>query len=258
MLLSANEVGLLLLDYVCGRRARHGRMPERPVFAKTIVTIDLAERVAERYGARTIDVLTGFKLVGEVIGRLEAEGRERDFVCAFEESYGYLTGTYVRDKDGVNAALMICEMFAFHRTRGVSLLERLEELYGRYGHCLNTLHSYEFPGSAGTGRMGSIMADLRGGARFGRRREGAAHGGLLRRPRRPAEVGRAEVPHPVRLRRGQALRHGAEAEGVRQRHGGRPRRGGRARAQDRGGAGGEGEVRRIAAGLEARVKAAAS
>ncbi|MBR1770953.1 MAG: phospho-sugar mutase [Lachnospiraceae bacterium] len=157
VLLSGNEVGLLLLDYICAQRLAHGKMPAQPVFVKTIVTMDLAERIAAHYGAQTINVLTGFKFIGEVIGRLEQQGRAEDYICGFEESYGYLTGTYVRDKDGVNAAFMICEMFAFYKTRGISLLEKLEELYRTYGYCLNTLHAYEFDGSAGMAKMQSIM-----------------------------------------------------------------------------------------------------
>ena len=101
------------------------------------------------YGVQTINVLTGFKFIDEVIARMEAEGREKDYICGFEESYGYLTGSYVRDKDAVNAAFMICEMFAYYKTRGVSLVEKLNELYNIYGYCLNALHSYEFEGSAG-------------------------------------------------------------------------------------------------------------
>lgn len=153
-LLSGNEVGLLLLDFICAQRVKHNKMPADPVFIKTIVTMDLAEKIAEHYGVKTVNVLTGFKFIGEVIGRLEDE---RDYICGFEESYGYLTGSYVRDKDAVNAAFMICEMFAFYKTRDVSLLEKLNELYAQYGYCLNTLHSYEFPGSSGMAKMAEIM-----------------------------------------------------------------------------------------------------
>lgn len=162
-LLTGNEVGLLLLDYICSQRQKHGKMPEHPVFIKTIVTMDLAEKIAENYGVQTINVLTGFKFIGEVIGRLEEQGREADYICGFEESYGYLTGTYVRDKDAVNAAFMICEMFAFYKTRGISLIQKLDEIYGQYGYCLNTLHSYEFDGSAGMQKMKEIMADFHKG-----------------------------------------------------------------------------------------------
>lgn len=160
-LLSGNEVGLLLLDYICSQRVKHNRMPEHPVFIKTIVSIDLAEKIAEHYGVKTINVLTGFKFIGEQIGLLEEAGRASDYICGFEESYGYLTGTYVRDKDAVNAAFMICEMFAFYKTRGVTLLEKLDELYSTYGYCMNTLHSYEFDGSAGMQKMKDIMSDFR-------------------------------------------------------------------------------------------------
>lgn len=162
-LLSGNEVGLLLLDYICSQRQKHGKMPEHPVFIKTIVTMDLAEKLADHYGVQTVNVLTGFKFIGEVIGRLEAQGRAKDYICGFEESYGYLTGSYVRDKDAVNAAYMICEMFAFYKTRGVSLLDKLNKLYSTYGYCLNTLHSYEFDGSAGMQKMAEIMSDFRKG-----------------------------------------------------------------------------------------------
>ena len=116
---------------------------------------------SKHYGVETINVLTGFKFIGEVIGRLEAAGRENDYICGFEESYGYLTGTYVRDKDAVDAAFMICEMFAYYRTRGISLPEKLDEIYETYGFCMNTLHSYEFDGVAGMQKMAAIMRAFR-------------------------------------------------------------------------------------------------
>lgn len=159
-LLTGNEVGLLLLDFICSQRAKHNGMPADPTFVKTIVTTDLAEKIADHYGVKTVNVLTGFKFIGEVIGSMEDT---RSFICGFEESYGYLTGSYVRDKDAVNAAFMICEMFAYYKTRGISLLQKLEEIYAAYGYCLNTLHSYEFPGSAGEGRMRGIMQSFHAG-----------------------------------------------------------------------------------------------
>lgn len=162
-LLSGNEVGLLMFDFICSQRIKHNRMPSNPVLVKTIVTMDLAEKIAEHYGVQTINVLTGFKFIGEVIGRLEVEGREADYICGFEESYGYLTGTYVRDKDAVNAAFIICEMFAFYKTRHTTLIDKLDELYKEYGYCLNTLHSYEFPGSAGMEKMIEIMSGFKAG-----------------------------------------------------------------------------------------------
>lgn len=156
-LLSGNETGLLLLDYICSQRIRHGKMPSDPIMVKTIVTMDLGERIASHYGVKTRNVLTGFKFIGEKIGLLEQEGRIDRYIFGFEESYGYLSGTYVRDKDGVNAACMICEMFSYYKTKGISLLEKLEELYQEYGYCLNTLHSYEFDGASGFEKMKKIM-----------------------------------------------------------------------------------------------------
>ena len=159
-LLSGNEVGLLLLDFICAQRAKHNKMPDHPVFIKTIVTTDLAEKIAEHYGVRTINVLTGFKFIGERISLLE---NEADYIFGFEESFGYLTGTYVRDKDGINAAFMICEMFAFYKTRGISLPEKLDQIYSEYGYCLNTLHSYEYPGVSGIHKMAEIYEGIRQG-----------------------------------------------------------------------------------------------
>ena len=164
-LLTGNQTGLLLLDYLCSQRVKHGKMPEHPVMVKTIVTMDMAERIARHYGVETRNVLTGFKYVGEQIGTLEQQGRADSYLFGFEESYGYLSGTYVRDKDGVNGAALICEMFSYYKTQGISLLEKLESLYQTYGYCLNTLHSYEFDGSAGSVKMQSIMASFRGGIR---------------------------------------------------------------------------------------------
>ncbi len=161
VLLSGNETGILLLDYVCSRRTEHGTMPSDPVMVKTIVTMDMAERIAAHYGVRTVNVLTGFKFIGEQIGYLEAQGHEDSYVFGFEESYGYLSGGYVRDKDAVDGAFLICEMFAYYKTRGISLLDKLNELYKTYGYCLNTLHSYEFEGSAGFDKMQQIMASFR-------------------------------------------------------------------------------------------------
>lgn len=160
-LLSGNETGLLLFDYICFQRIKHGNMPENPVMIKTIVTMDLAERIAKHYGVRVINVLTGFKFIGEQIGLLESEGHADDYIFGFEESYGYLTGSYVRDKDGVNAAFMICEMFAYYQTQGISLLDKLVEIYQTYGYSLNTLHSYEFEGAAGFEKMQNIMKEIR-------------------------------------------------------------------------------------------------
>ena len=130
---------------------------------KTIVTTDLAEKIADKYGVQTVNVLTGFKFIGEQIGLLEKEGRKSDYIFGFEESYGYLSGTYVRDKDGVNASVLICEMFAFYKTKGVNLLDKLKELYAEHGYCMNQLHTYKFQGEEGMRRMENIMEHLRKG-----------------------------------------------------------------------------------------------
>ena len=161
-LLTGNQTGMLLLDYICSQRVKYGKMPADPVMVKTIVTMDMGEQIASHYGLRTINVLTGFKFIGEQIGKLEKQGKADSYVFGFEESYGYLTGSYVRDKDGVDGAYMICEMFSYYATKGISLLDKLDELYKTYGYCLNTLHSYEFDGSAGFAKMQSIMQAFRG------------------------------------------------------------------------------------------------
>ena len=161
-LLTGNQTGMLLLDYICSQRVKHGKMPADPIMVKTIVTMDMGEQIATHYGLRTINVLTGFKFIGEQIGKLEKQGKADSYVFGFEESYGYLTGSYVRDKDGVDGAYIICEMFSYYSTKGISLLDKLDELYKTYGYCLNTLHSYEFDGSAGFAKMQSIMQAFRG------------------------------------------------------------------------------------------------
>ena len=160
-LLSGNEVGILLLDYICKRRIELGKMPDKPVCIKTIVTTDMASNVAKDYGVEIIDVLTGFKFIGEQIGLLEAKNETSRYIFGFEESYGYLTGSYVRDKDAVNGSFMIAEMFAYYMSNGKSLIEVLDSLYQKYGYCLNTLHSFEFEGESGMKKMQSIMKSLR-------------------------------------------------------------------------------------------------
>lgn len=160
-LLSGNETGILLLDFICERRIAMGTMPDNPVLVKTIVTTDLAEKIAADYGVRTHNVLTGFKFIGEFIGNLEKEQREESYIFGFEESYGYLSGSYVRDKDAVNGTLLICEMFAYYKSKGTTLLKKLDELYEKYGYCLNTLHSYVFEGADGETKMKELMKQFR-------------------------------------------------------------------------------------------------
>ncbi|MEG0166149.1 phospho-sugar mutase [Anaerorhabdus sp.] len=160
-LITGNEVGLLLFDYICARRIALGKMPKEPVVVKTIVTTDLTDKIAEYYGVKVVNVLTGFKFIGEQIGKLEKENKESSYIFGFEESYGYLSGTYVRDKDAVNGAFLICEMFSYYKSKGISLIDKLNELYNRFGYCLNTLHSYEFEGPSGFNKMQEIMNTFR-------------------------------------------------------------------------------------------------
>lgn len=161
-LISGNEMGVLLLDFICKMRRESGTMPQRPLAVKTIVTTPMAAKVAEHYGVELIDVLTGFKFIGEQIGLLEQKGEENRYIFGFEESYGYLSGSFVRDKDAVNASLLVCEMFAYYKAQGRSLVDVLEELYRTYGYYESRLLSFTFEGSGGFARMQSLMDGLRG------------------------------------------------------------------------------------------------
>lgn len=160
-LLTGNEVGTLLLDYIASQRKAMGTLPERPLAVKTIVTTDLAARVAEKHGVELLDVLTGFKFIGEQIGRMEAAGEADRYIFGFEESYGYLAGTYVRDKDAVVASMLICEMAAFYSKQGKNLVDVLNELYATYGYHLCTQQSFGFEGEAGMEIMKKLMNHLR-------------------------------------------------------------------------------------------------
>ena len=160
-LVSGNEVGVLLLDYICQGRKETGTMPDRPVAVKSIVSTPLADAVAASYGVEMRNVLTGFKWIGDQIARLEAAGEVDRFIFGFEESYGYLAGPYVRDKDAVIGSMLICEMAAYYRSYGSSIKERLEEIYAKFGRYLNKVDSFEFPGLSGMDKMASIMENLR-------------------------------------------------------------------------------------------------
>ena len=160
-LLSGNEVGVLLLDYICAGRIEQGTMPKNPVMCKSIVSTPLADKVAEHYGVECRNVLTGFKWIGDQIAKLEADGEVDRFIFGFEESYGYLAGPYVRDKDAIIGSMLICEMAAYYRSIGSSIKERLEEIYKEYGRYLNKVDSFEFPGLTGMEKMASIMQKLR-------------------------------------------------------------------------------------------------
>ena len=160
-LLTGNEVGLLLLDYICSRRIQMNKMPPNPICIKTVVTIELAEKIAANYGVTVKNVLTGFKYIGEQIGLLEKRGKVDSYIFGFEESYGYLSGTYVRDKDAVNGVFLICEMFSYYKIRHVSLLDKLNEIYKKFGYCKNALFTYELEGARGVAKMQELMLFFR-------------------------------------------------------------------------------------------------
>lgn len=160
-LFSGNEVGAMLLEYICEQRIQKGTMPKHPVAVKTIVTTDIVEAICKAYGVELIEVLTGFKFIGEQIGFLEEKGEEGRYIFGFEESYGYLAGSYVRDKDAVVASMLICEMAAYYRTKGISMMQARENLYQKYGVYVHAQHSFTFEGESGMIRMQNIMEHLR-------------------------------------------------------------------------------------------------
>ena len=160
-LVSGNEVGVLLLDYIAAGRKEKGTLPKDPVAVKSIVSTPLADAVAKDYGVELRSVLTGFKWIGDQIAGLEAKGEVDRFIFGFEESYGYLAGPYVRDKDAIVGSMLICEMAAYYRSIGSSIKERLEEIYSKYGRYLNQVDSFEFPGLSGMDKMAEIMNGLR-------------------------------------------------------------------------------------------------
>jgi phosphoglucomutase len=161
VLFSGNEVGAMLFAYICAERTKLGNMPTDPIVVKTIVTTDLVRAIAKDYGVEVIEVLTGFKFIGEQIGFLEDQNEEDRYVFGFEESYGYLAGTYVRDKDAVVASMLICEMAAYYRSKGQTLLEVRENMYKKYGVYCHSQSSFTCEGASGMERMAEIMAELR-------------------------------------------------------------------------------------------------
>lgn len=160
-LFSGNEVGSMLLEYVAKERKALGKMPEAPLAVKTIVTTDITAKIAEKYGVELVEVLTGFKFIGEQIGFLEKKGRQDRYIFGFEESYGYLAGGYVRDKDAVVASMLICEMAAFYRAQGKSLIQVRKEMYEEYGFYCNKLDTFTFEGASGMLKMNDIMDKMR-------------------------------------------------------------------------------------------------
>lgn len=161
VLLTGNEVGILLINYILSCRSNQGTLPNKPVAVKTIVSSEMVGQIASRYNCELRNVLTGFKYIGEQILNLEKNKEENRFMFGFEESYGYLAGTYVRDKDGVVASMLICEMAAYYAQFEKSLIDVLNELYDEYGYYQNSTSSFEFEGSAGMSKMADIMEKLR-------------------------------------------------------------------------------------------------
>ncbi len=161
VLITGNEIGALLLEYICSERLALGTLPKKPIAVKTIVSSDIVRKIADNYGVELINVLTGFKYIGEQIAILEKKGEENRFILGFEESYGYLMGSYVRDKDAVVATMLICEMTAFYRKQGKSLLDALNDIYVKYGTYLNIVDSYVFEGMEGMDKMKKLMSNIR-------------------------------------------------------------------------------------------------
>ena len=160
-LITGNEMGVLLLDYICRKRIANGTMPENPVAVTTIVSTDMADAVAAKYGVELRRVLTGFKFIGEQIAMLEDAGHPERYIFGFEESYGYLSGPHVRDKDAVNASMLCCEMTAWYREQGMTLAQGMDALYAEHGCYRNDLGSFTYEGADGMAKMKSIMDTLR-------------------------------------------------------------------------------------------------
>ncbi|MEG1244603.1 MAG: phospho-sugar mutase, partial [Oscillospiraceae bacterium] len=160
-LMSGNEVGAMFTEYVLSQYKEKNRMPKNPVVVKSIVTTKLVEAIAAKYGAKTSNLMTGFKYIGELITNLEKEGRASDFVIGMEESYGYLLGTHARDKDAVVASMLVCEMAAYYKTQGKTLIDVMNDIYEEYGMYLNKVDNFAFEGASGMQAMSGIMNNLR-------------------------------------------------------------------------------------------------
>ncbi|MDE6505808.1 MAG: phospho-sugar mutase, partial [Eubacterium sp.] len=161
VLMSGNEVGAMLLNYILSQKKAQGTLSPNAIAVKSFVSTDLAEVIAKKYNCTFKNLLTGFKYIGELITNLEAEGRADDFVMGFEESYGYLAGTHARDKDAVVGAMLICEMAAYYKTQGQTLVDVMNDIYSEFGYYCNTVKSYQFEGAAGMDKMEKIMNGLR-------------------------------------------------------------------------------------------------
>lgn len=160
-LMTGNEVGAMLCEYLLSQLKEKGKLPEKPIIVKTIVTTPLISAICDEYGAEMADLLTGFKYIGELITELEEKGEADRYVLGLEESYGYLTGTHARDKDGVNAAMIICEMAAYYKSKGITLWQFMNSVYEKYGYFFNQLDNYAFEGAAGMQKMADMMDSLR-------------------------------------------------------------------------------------------------
>ena len=160
-LMTGNEVGAMLTEYMLSTLKARGELPENPVVVKTIVTTPLIEKICEEYGAEMRDLLTGFKYIGECITELENAGEQDRYILGMEESYGYLAGSHVRDKDGVVAAMLVCEMAAVCKMQGKTLWQFMEDIYAKYGYYFNRLDNFAFEGAAGMEKMAGMMESLR-------------------------------------------------------------------------------------------------
>lgn len=163
-LMTGNEVGIMLTEYILSSLKEQGKLPENPIVVKTIVTSQLVAEIAESYGAETADLLTGFKYIGELITNLEKKNETDRFIVGMEESYGYLRGAHARDKDAVVASMLICEMAAYYKKKGISLYNQMQNIYSKYGMFLNSLLNFSFEGAAGMQKMSDMMTSLRGNA----------------------------------------------------------------------------------------------
>lgn len=163
-LMSGNEVGAMMLNYLLSQKKEKGLLSENSIAVKSFVSTDLAEVIAKKYNCTFKNLLTGFKYIGELITQFETEGRADDFVMGFEESYGYLAGTHARDKDAVVASMLICEMAAYYKAQGKSLAEVMDSIYDEFGYYFNTVSSYTFEGASGMEKMAAIMDGLRADA----------------------------------------------------------------------------------------------
>ena len=160
-LFTGNDVGVLLLNYILERRKANGTLPENPLAVKTIVSSELCQKIADDYGCQLVNVLTGFKFIGEQITLLAEKGEENRYILGFEESYGYLAGSYARDKDAVVASMLICEMTAYYKTLGLTLIDVLDSIYKKYGYYYTAQKSFTSEGQSGIAKIKSIMEELR-------------------------------------------------------------------------------------------------